>query len=268
MLVVCCFFHPITLAYADNGSIFQHHQTMIPKNQSVENMVVVGGGVFIHGTVREAVIVINGDLHLSKTAKLPGFIFVLGGHLYQENGAKVTDDVISFSLDDATSNSMVFGGIFLVSIWVIGFVLHVFSLLFVSLFTWSSKNRLQPFVELARLYPARLLAIGLATNVFLIALGILLSFTMIGISFLVILILLVIIQFLMGFTVLSSVVGGYIPGMAGKPQWLQSLLGAAFLLSLTHFPLIGGVVLMGLFWFSLGILVWWLWAKRKKHTRR
>lgn len=265
LLLVGSFLGPINQVYADPGTIFQHHKTVISDPHStVENVVVIGGDAYIHGTVRDVVIVINGDLHISKTARIPGFIFLLGGHLYQETGAQITDDVITISLDDATSKGLVIGGILLFGLWVVHFAFCLFTLLFVALFSKLFKNYFEPFVRMIRIYPVRLLAIGLTINVLFIAIGILLSLTVIGIPLMFGILILLGIKFLIGFTVISYYVGEYIPGMYGKPEWLQSLSGAVFLLSLIHFPFIGTLVLMVLFWISLGMFVWWFWERRKR----
>jgi hypothetical protein len=247
--------------YAENETIFQHHQTTIPTQQSAENLVVIGGDAHIHGAVRELVIVVNGDLHITKTAYVPGIIFVFGGHIDQESGAQVTDEVVNVSLDDPTMNSFMIGGSFLIGGQLVGFVFSLVGLLFSLLTSAVWKERLYPWTTPIRQQPIRLTLIGVATSVFLLAVGF--FFSVIGVPILLFSLILLLPVYLWGLTILSQIVGEWIPRMEDKPLWLKTSLGSILVLSLHHFPLVGGIVFLCLLWISLGIVVWWIWAKRK-----
>jgi hypothetical protein len=61
--------------------IFEHQDTIVPENQTVEDVVVVGGDATILGTVNDSVIVLNGNVDLKASAKINGFVLVIGGNV-------------------------------------------------------------------------------------------------------------------------------------------------------------------------------------------
>jgi hypothetical protein len=249
--------------YAENETIFQHHQTTIPTQQSAENLVVIGGDAHIHGAVRELVIVVNGDLHITKTAYVPGIIFVFGGHIDQESGAQVTDEVVNVSLDDPTMNVFMIGGSFLIGNQLVAFAFSLVGFFFSLLTSAVWKERLDPWTRPIRQQPIRLTLIGVATSVFLLAVGFFLSISVIGVPILLFSLIPLLPVYLWGLTILSQIVGEWIPRMEDKPLWLKTSMGSILVLSLLHFPLVGVIISLCLLWISLGMVVWWIWEKRK-----
>lgn len=253
-----------TTAFAAGESLFERHDTVIPEKQMVENVVVIGGDATISGAVRDAVIVINGNLKVRETSRIMGLVLVVGGTVELEPGAQLTDNVFSVTFDNATMNSLLIGGALLAGFWFLRFVISLLMVILPVLTVLLARDRIGPFVALVRRSPGRLLGIGLATSFLLTAVGILLSITIIGIPVVAVLLLGTLLIFLFGLSTISIIIGEWVPGTAGRSSWLTAAGGAVAVAAGINFPFLGGFLLLGLFWISLGMTVSWFWNRRRR----
>lgn len=244
--------------------VFEHQNTIVPENQTVDDVVVVGGDTTIMGTVNDSVVVINGNVDLKASAKINGFVLVIGGNVQQEQGAVVTDEVINLSFDNATKNSLLIGGGLVVGTWLVQLALNVLFVMLPVLTVYLSKQRINPFVDHARKSPGYLLYIGFFSSLILIALTVLLLVTIIGIPFAILIMIIVALAFIIGMAALSILIGERIQWTMGRSDWLIALTGSILLVSFMNIPFIGVILFLGVLLFSIGFMTLWLLGKIKR----
>lgn len=265
LLFVGLFFMMPTNAMAKG--IFEHQDTIVPANQTVDDVVVVGGDATILGTVNDSVIVFNGTVDLKASAKINGFVLVVGGNIQQEHGSVIKDEIINLSFDHATKNSLLFGGGLIVGTWLLQLAVGVLLVILPVLTVFLCKGRIHPFVESARQSPGKLLYVGFFNSLILIALSILLLVTIIGIPVAMLIFLFVMLASVVGLAALSMIVGEKIQGTFGRSDWLIALTGSILLVSLMNVPFIGGLLFLGIVVFSTGYMTLWILEKLKRNTK-
>jgi hypothetical protein len=257
-----------TTVFAANEDVFMHQSTVIPDKQSVENVIVIGGDATIYGTVREAIVIFNGDLTVKKSAKIEGIILVIGGSIHQEPGAHVTDNVLSLAFDNATKNSLFIASVTLLGIWLVRIVCSLLLFILSPLTVYLMKHRIDPFVAYVYRSPIQLLTIGFIGSLLIIALSILLSITIIGIPFVILLLLLVLLFFIVGLAAISIRMGEWLPESTERPATIKAVTGAGLVIAGINLPLFGGILLLCQILISLGMMTVWIWEKisKKKQT--
>lgn len=252
-----------SLAFAAEN--VQYGQDMVlQETQRVENVVIIGGDATIYGSVRDAVIVLNGDLNIKSSARINGLVLVIGGEIIQEPGPKLTDNVLNINFNQATANSLFIGGMFVAGVWFLRFMLSVMLIILPVVTFLIAKDRLEPLVSVVRLSLRRVFLVGVVMNILFVAICILLSVTIIGLPIVVLLLLFNLAVFLVGFAAVSQIVSEWIPTISDKPVWLKVLGGALLLTAGINFPLIGVILLLSLFWISLGSVTLLFLGKRKQ----
>jgi hypothetical protein len=244
--------------------VFEHQNTIVPGNQTVDDVVVVGGDATIMGTVNDSVVVINGNVDLKASAKINGFVLVLGGNVQQEQGAVVMDEIINLSFDNATKNSLLIGGGLVVGTWLVQLALNVLLVMLPVLTVYLCKQRINPFVDHARKSPGYLLYIGFFSSLILIALTVLLLVTIIGIPFAILIMVIVALAFIIGMAALSILIGERIQWTMGRSEWLIALTGSILLVSFMNIPFIGVILFFGVLLFSIGFMTLWLLGKIRR----
>lgn len=260
-IVTLFFLGTVKNASAAEKNLFKHQDTVVSEKQMVESVIVVGGDATVYGAVRDVVVVINGNLDIKKTSSIMGPVLVIGGNIKQETGSKLTDNVLNISFDRATINSLLLGGILFIGAWFIRLVFSILFTLLPFMIATISKRRLEPFVTLVRQSPERLLLIGFVISLLLSAIIVLLTITVIGLPFVLLLLLASLAIFLLGLAAMSLVVGEWLPGNDRAP-YLNTLGGSIIIISAANFPFLGSLLLLGLFWISLGVVILWFWERR------
>lgn len=261
LTVLLCAFMLISPTNVKAKGILEHQSTVIPENQTVDDVAVIGGDVTIHGSVKNSVIVLNGDVDIKASAKINGFVLVIGGKVQQEQGAIITDDVIDLSLDSATKNSFMIGGGLVVGTWLLQLAVSVLFIVLTVLTVILGKQRIDPYVNRVRQSIGYPLYVGFFIGLILIALTVLLLVTIIGIPFVILLLILLLLSFVSGSAVLSMLVGERIQGIFGRSNWIVSLAGSVLLISCMNVPLIGVLLFLGVMFFSIGITTLWILEK-------
>ncbi|QHW29566.1 hypothetical protein GZH47_01100 [Paenibacillus rhizovicinus] len=253
---------------ASAKSIFEHQNTTVPAGQSVDDVYVVGADADIQGQVQGIVVVINGNLHLSSTAKITGVIVVIGGKVDQDPGAALGDDIYDISLDNATQNSFLIGGGLVMSLWVLQLAGNLLMVLVPVLVRVLGKKKIIAFTDRYQQESlGRLLYAGFLSGLVLAALSALLLVTVIGIPILALIVLALLVALAMGITVISYRIGDRIKGSERMPDWLKVLIGAGILTAFSSIPLIGWLLLFVTGLVSLGICTQWIAGKRK-HSKK
>jgi hypothetical protein len=191
--------------------------------------VVIGGSLNVDGRVRDGIVVVGGDLHLSSTADVRGDVVLVGGALTRDAGAQLSGNVNYVSFGDWSNRhfgwfpSVRFGEFgrwiglagTLARISVLG-VLMVMMLI-------VARAPVARVGRAALAEPLRALIIGLAAEIFfvpfLVAASIGLALTIIGIPFVAVLvpiaIVIAVFAFVLGFTALACRIG----------EWIEDRLG-------------------------------------------
>ncbi len=240
---------------------FSNKDLVIPYQEKIDHIVELGSDVTLSGSVQE-IIVVGGNLHITKTAHVGELVLVIGGKITQEPGARVTDEVFHLSFDHQLANNLLITSSFLFGWWFfrLSFSLLLFTLpIIVAL---VMKHHMDPFVTKIRLEFKRLMWIGCATSLLILGIAFLLLISVIGIPILSILALIIILFSLISLTAMASMIGEQIILTRGQEKWLIVAVGSAIFASVINFPLIGVILLLGIYWLSLGFMTTWLWEKR------
>jgi hypothetical protein len=213
-------------------------------------VVVVGGTARIDGRVRNGVVVVGGNLHLSSTAEVRGDVVLVGGQLTRDPGAQMSGGANYISFGDWWGQnlwflpSIRFGEIgrwvslagTVARISVLGILMAVMLLI--------ARAPVARVGRAALAEPLKALVIGLAAEIFflplLIAASVGLALTIIGIPFVAVLvpiaIVLLVFAFVLGFTALACRLGesiedrlGWQPGNA----FIATAIGFVVLLTPT-----------------------------------
>ncbi|MGG1555166.1 hypothetical protein [Paenibacillus ferrarius] len=247
------------------ATIFEHQHMVVPADQTVDDVYVVGGDAEIHGHVTGVVMVVNGDLRVESTAQIDGLIVVVGGKLDQAPGSALGDDVYTFSLDGQTKNSLLIGGGLVVGLWVVQLGAALLLVLIPLLISLIAKKKTETYTARFSTTPwSRWLYMGFLSSVALTAISALLLVTIIGIPILIVLMVLLAITVFAGLTIVSHRIGEQVRAAEHKPDWLKVMMGSILIAAFTNVPFIGWIVLLMVILISLGVCVEGLASSRKR----
>jgi hypothetical protein len=244
---------------------FEHQDTVISENQTVNDVIVVGGDATISGNVENSVIVFNGNAMIKSTAHIKGMVLVIGGTIVQAPGAVIQDAIIGISLDNSTKNSLLIGSGLLVSIWILQFIVSLLLIGLPILLAFLMRQRMHPFIQLVKDASGRAIGIGFFSSLLVLAISILLIITIVGIPVVLIILLLIALSALLGITVLSLIIGEKIQTIIPRKQvWVTTGIGATVIVSFMNIPIIGILIILGVMWLSLGMTTMWAFGKLKR----
>jgi hypothetical protein len=250
---------------ASAKSIFEHHSTIIPAGETINDLYVVGGDASVFGHVTGAVVVINGNLLLASTADVEGIVLVIGGEIQQVPGAKLANNVYNLSLDSETQNSLLMGGGLVLGLWVLQLAVSLLFVLITVLILIIGRQRAVSIIDKYRQESAnRLLYTGLLSCLILTTISILLIVTIIGIPLLIVVLIIMIAAFALGGTVVSYRIGELNKGTSQKSEWIKVLIGASVIVAFANIPIIGWIVIGLVMLISLGICTQWIAGMRRK----
>ncbi|MDI3535246.1 MAG: hypothetical protein PWQ82_1611 [Thermosediminibacterales bacterium] len=254
-------------AIAADRNILQRQDTVVPQGQIVENVVVIGADATIYGSVSDAVIVINGDLDIKHSAQIAGPILVVGGNIDQEQGAQIRENVFNITFDEATKNSLLIAVGLLLGIWLLKLGLSLIMAILTVITTVLIRKQIEPFTEMIRQSPGRVILIGFVTSLFLIAASILLAITIIGIPLVAIIAIISLLFLLVTIAVCSLIIGEHFFDTIDYPLWQVATVGGVIIIAAFNIPLLGGLFFLALIWLSMGLMTLWLWGKVKGKKR-
>lgn len=246
--------------------LFEHQNTIVPEQQSVENVAVIGGDATIFGTVKDTVVVLNGDLIVKSTGRIQGTAIVIGGKILQETGSDMPDEMIHLSFDETTQNSLLIGGGLVLSLWMLQLCLSAGLVAGSALLTLFIRQRAERYVSMLQQSPGHLLRAGLLFSLVLLACSILLALSLIGLPLVLLILLAVAGCFLFGFTIISLAVGDSFSWTNNKAVWIKGLTGSFLIIAVLHVPVLGWLLFLALTCMSIGMAaVWGLdYYKRRK----
>lgn len=214
---------------------------VVNEGQKVENVFLYGEDGIISGEVNDEVVVINGNLTLTKTARVKDMVFLIGGELTQEPGAEVRKGIFHLNFANENLNSLLLGaGAFiLMEMAKLFLTLLTFLLSLASLFVFKNKVG-----KAKAMLQANMLKVGLLGMFATIGLGLVLialTVTIWGIPAAVFLGLVILILLPVGLGALSFIIGGLLlKSFAwGQKPFYQVLIGSLFIVALLNFPVLG-----------------------------
>lgn len=249
-------------AWAED-SIFSKNKT-VNEGQKVESIFLYGEDGIISGEVAEEVVVINGDLTLTKTARIHDGIFMVGGKLTQEPGAEVRKGIYQISLANEYLKSLLLG----VGVFAVIEMIRLFLALFIFLASLASLFVLKNKVSKAKaMLQAKMLKTGLLGLFATIGLGLLftaLIITVWGIPVAILLGLILLMLLPVGLGALSAMIGELLSRSFtwGEKPFYQVLIGSLFIVALLSFPVLGTLWGVLILIFALGALATSLLPKK------
>ncbi|MCH5586088.1 hypothetical protein MK805_14190 [Shimazuella sp. AN120528] len=253
--------NPDILSFSNNNTVFSYKDLVISERQKIDHIVEFGDDVTLAGSARE-IIVVGGNLHLKKSAQVGELVLVIGGKITQEPGAKVTDEIFHLSFDHQMANNLLITSSFLFGWWFFRFSFSLLLFILPIATVLIARQRIDPFIVRIRQELKQTILIGITTSLLLIAIAFLLIISIIGIPILIILALILVVFSIISLTAVSIMIGEQISLLRGREKWLIAAVGSAILASVINFPLLGGILLLGLHWLSLGLMTTWLWEKK------
>lgn len=241
VLVTLLFLSGTHAAPARADEPFYHLNRVVQEGQRVENVFLYGEDGIIAGVVEDEVVVINGNLTLTKTARIQDRVFLIGGQLNQEPGAAVGKGIFHINLANENLNSLLLGaGAFvLLELAKLALALYVFLASLISLFVLKNRvNRAKGALQSGTVKVGLLGFFG-ALGLGLVFLALVVTVWGIPLALLLGLLLLALLP--VGLSALSLLTGELLlKNFAwGQKPFYQVLIGSLFLVALFNFPVLG-----------------------------
>lgn len=244
--------------FAMDKNILNEKKTVMPANEKVDNIIVFGHDIDIKGKVDISAIVINGNLTISKSAKINGIVLVINGKVKQEQGSYVKENILALKFKSDTVNHLLIGLALLLTSWLLRFVLSVGFVLLTVLVGLLLKNRGEQSLQLLKQQTGKVFLAGAITSFVFLAVILLLIITIIGIPIAVILAIPPLIAFLIGMSIISQYIGERMFSTGYTARWITIFAGSFLLISIFNFPFFGAITLLCVFWISNGLMILWI----------
>ncbi|WML44151.1 hypothetical protein [Neobacillus sp. PS3-40] len=254
-------------AFAADKNFLNEKETILPTNEKVDNVIVLGHDIDIKGKVDISAIVINGNLKISKTARIDGIVLVINGNVQQEPGSFVKENILALKFEDDTLNHLLIGAALLLGTWLIRFVLSVAVILLSILIGQLLKNKGKQSLNRIKGQTGKMILAGVIASFVFAGIILLLVITVIGIPIAIILAIPPLLFFLIGLAMISRMIGENLLAKLNPANWVINLTGAFVLVSIFNFPFFGWIVLLSVFWLSCGLMIMWMrdrWIKKRK----
>lgn len=258
-------------ALADELSAqFGGNPLVVPVGHSVESIFALSTDAHIGGSVRDVVLVINGDIYLEPTAQTD-LVIDLGGQVFNPTNVIAKTGVFRLSLTPQFVNQLFFGLAMILGLWLARLIISVLGIVLVTGLGFLLRKRAQQGVNLLQTSYLRLLAIGLAASLILSGLIILLSLTVIGIPLAILLFIMGTIAVLLGILPVMEYIGqkNLSPRLLEYPSLSKWFIFALLLVAVLNLPLIGIIVLLGVAFTGLGVVLTtgWIYFKERRSTK-
>jgi hypothetical protein len=236
----------------------------VEEDQEVDDAVAYGGSLLIKGRVRNDAVAFGGNVQLGPHAVVGGDAVAFGGSVERESGARVHGQTLSFGGKSGglaaigatekkarTSDRHSGSGIF----WLLIQFAIYFALGFV--FIMFAPRPMKQLESEIRRDPLRCALTGLLGSLAIAGLAVLLTITVIGIPFTLVLVVVTAVGVAMGYSAVASEVGTRLPVLRAnrKTQAAVLALGILVLLVLQLIPVLGKLVLAAVTFVALGATI-------------
>lgn len=240
-------------AEAKTHSVLSDKKVIIQKSQNVENVVVLGHSAVVDGKVDNAVVVINGKLHIGRHARINNLVLVIGGDVVQDHGAKVTRNMMVFHSRGHKKAPYLFGGIIYLSALAVKMALSVILVAAAALVGTFAHARLERMTDMERSF-FKVLGIGFISLLIFLVLLFILPIGAAILPIVAIVLVILMIYFIIVCAWFAAKIGGKLISKS-QPRFISALAGAVVLIALLNFPLIGEFVFLGLLFLAFGDMV-------------
>ncbi|MFB5193028.1 hypothetical protein [Alicyclobacillus fastidiosus] len=248
------------LVARDDHSIISQQLTTIPKGQAVADVVIVGNDVRVSGDVYEILVVVNGNIHLTSSARA-GIVVDLGGAIQEEPGAHV-NALYHASLSTPFWNGIFVGGMLALLVWGGLLVISIVLVLLSVIVTIGLRNHIQMPLKILDRSIRKTGVIGFLVSIGTMAIIALLTVTLFGLPLAIVLVFLYAIAGIVGLAFTSLWTGKLALRNSSKerPNWVVSLLGSSLMVAFCNIPFVG-LILFCLFWLiGIGVITIWIWG--------
>ncbi|WP_258110587.1 hypothetical protein [Alicyclobacillus sp. SP_1] len=258
---------------AFKDSILSVNPVVVNRGEAIKDVAVIGHNVVISGDVYEALLVVNGNVRLTPTARV-GVLVDFGGTVETAPGAQVHAEY-TVSWGSPFWNSVLLGSGLVLLVWAFRMafsaaLLAVPLLLSIVLGKWLDRP-----ADVIAQSVRRTGAVGLLTALGTLAVSGVLAITILGLPVSAILLLCYGILGLAGWSTVSLWLGRILAhafSYGDRPRWLQCIMGAAVLMAFISVPT-AGVLLFLLSWLvgtgAVTIVLWqWFESRRERRSRK
>jgi len=252
-----------------NHSIVSLKGKLDIKGSVKESVLLVGGSLSLDGVVSEDVICIASRVTIGKNAVIKRDLFIIGGALERDPGAKVEGEFFYFKFDlkriENTIIPILSDSRTISFFKAVNIILWFIIALIVFVVVPHRINSAEEIFESHRLKIGVIGLLALFCFIFLLFISIILSFVIIGIPLFIALILFCFITYVFGRTVMFYFIGiklTHLVKLKTVPPAVYILVGVIFYALLKFLPILGPVLLVVLNIFEFGIGVGYFFRKR------
>ncbi|KPV40756.1 hypothetical protein [Alicyclobacillus ferrooxydans] len=238
--------------------------TVIPKNEQVEDVLVLGHNVTVEGKVTEILVVLDGNVHLGPNS-YTGIVFDLGGSITQSRGAHV-GAMYHVRLNTPFWNGALFGVTVSLLVWAGMLAVSVALVLLAVLCAIALRNQRVPLGKQDGSI-RKMGLLGVLVTVIVGAVGSLLALTVVGLPVVGLIAILYLIAGIGGFSMTSMWIGGLVLGRQSNEPFVspgnrayivQALIGSSLLMATMNIPFVGLIVFLMTWLTGIGAVTTWL----------
>jgi len=256
-------------AYADtSGSILSTKLVTVHRDEVIEDVVVVGNNVEVSGDVYEALLVLNGNVHLKSTARV-GVLVDLGGTIQKDHGAHVNAEY-TVSSRFQFWNSVVLGSGMVLMVWAVRVVLSVALLLIPVLIAFVLRKWIEPPTNIIAESVRRSGQAGFFSSVGIFVVSGALAVTIVGIPISAVILGCYAVVGVIGWSAVCMWLGRIIAqafNQGSRAKWLQTAMGSTVLMAFVNVPIVGPIFLLLLWMVGVGAITIWSWQWYQKRRR-
>lgn len=242
---------------------------VVPEGQVIQNVLAVNSDARVSGTVNDIVLVINGDIYLEPNSHV-NLVIDLGGNVHNLSREPAENGILQFSFTLELINQFLIAGAMVAGFWFIRLMGSMLSIIIFTCLGVLLKNYLSRFLrqseELLSSSATRLFGIGAATSLVLVALMILLSFTVVGIPLALLIFVMSLFAVVFGLVPIMEYLGRNLLSsrISDLPSLTRLLIHAILFVAIVNLPLIGLLFFTGSGIMGLGLVLTQIWMQLKK----
>lgn len=232
-------------------TIVSRHSVTIDAHETVDNVLVIGRGVVVSGSVPETLIVWQGNVHLAASARV-GRLLDVGGVVNQAPGAKI-GDLVTVSTASPVWNTVLLAAGLVMGLWIVRALLAAALLLIPVVISAFLGQRL-PALETAKGQSfSRTGVMGFLVSMAVIGGAVVLAATVIGLPLSALLLLGYLGVGLLGWTSVSQWLGDIVGEafFSSRTRGFRSFIGASGLVAFVNIPVVGSFLFV--WWWCVGI---------------
>jgi hypothetical protein len=269
LVIALLLLFPCNALADDLSAQFGGNPLEVPVGHSVESVFVLSSDAHIGGTVRDVILVINGDIYLEPTAQTD-LVIDLGGKIYNPANISAKTGVFRLSLTPKFVNELFIGVAMIFGLWAARLGISVLGIILLTGLGFVLRKHLQQGEKLLRSSFLRLFGIGAAASLILLGLIIFLSLTIVGIPIASLIVLAELIAILLGILPVMEYFGqkSLSPRLSDCSALSKWFVLATLLVSVLNLPLVGLILLLGAAFTGLGVALTTGWISLQGRRRR